>query len=443
MKHFLIFFVLVMLFGCNESDEPLSIKNQYALLEIVSGNNQSGITGQLLEDSLILKVTPKNTTLKVDHFYVKAKMAKGNGDIIGSGYSNNFVSNANGKIKLQWRLGCDQKDQLLTFYLYNFDSCSFNVNPPLACTPIDSVTFSATSSTPSGWNRSCGISWVDRYNTKFRTQNNQLYAVNSGTLYKYIEGAETRWWDKIPGVPVTDIFDFGFTSTGSVYLLTENHGVYYSSDFKIWTLQTNGILDPRYPLSILVEDSVVYVSFMFDGVYRMRTSAPNFWKKLLIDGKYNEEYKFLTRHPNGELYLIDKWGTYWVSENSGDSWDRVPLEYKYANYETEDLKIHPSGTIYIGSGDASLAILNPDTYTGELISYYQWNASYQIIDNIFFRDDGVYYLVSFTPNPGIYSSANGWQKVDIGFNESISTFAFDSRGEFIVAKYDGIYYKKD
>jgi hypothetical protein len=67
----------------------------------------------------------------------------------------------------------------------------------------------------------------------------------------------------------------------------------------------------------------------------------------------------------------------------------------------------------------------------------------QVINNITFRDDGVYYLVNFTPNPGIYTSALGYQKYDIGYEDKFSRFVFDSQGRVIVMKYDGVYYKKE
>jgi hypothetical protein len=441
------FLLFVIMAACSgDEDTPSPQNDKYGSLQINGGNEQLGIPGKLLTDTLRITVTPKNSSFKPGNFVIRPRVQKGNGAVMDpyfAGKSPELISaDSKGNFKTLWQLGCGDKEQLLSFYLYYTDSCGLYTIAQGLCDPIDSVTFTATAKAPHGWNLSCGITSADKYNTKIHDYKGQLYAVNYGTLYKLVI-KEGMGWEKVPGVPSNKIFDFGFTSTGSIYILTDGEGVYRSGDLESWTPVNNGILDPRYPKSLLVEDSVVYVSFNFDGLYRLRPSVGTTWKKLLIDGKYWEEYAFITRHPNGNLYIADKWDTYWVSANSGDSWKRLSLEYKYVNYETEDLKISSAGMIYIGSGDASLAILNPDTYKGEVHSYYQWNASHQTINNIIFRNDGVYYLVNHTPDPGIYTSANGWQKVNIGFGKPIHQFVFDPAGKFLVGSYDGLYYWKE
>jgi hypothetical protein len=437
----LSYLLILILLGCEE-DNPKPVK-KYADLDIISGNKQSGKTSEALASEIVLRVTPINNQYKRENFYIEQRSQE-DGLITASSSSITGLISADqtGVIKAIWKLGCLKKDQAITLYLYYSDSCTWLTLKP--CVPIDSVQVTATASTPQGWNKACGIYEVDQFNTRIRTYNNTQYAVNSGKLYR-AEMDEGMFWREVPGVPVDDIFDFGFTSTGKVYALTETHGVYKSDDLQTWTSTSNGILDPRYPISLLVEDTTVYVSFLFDGLYRMRPAQSNFWKKLLINGKYYEEYEWVTRHPNGNLYLVDKWDDYWVSSNSGNSWTHIPIQYKYVNYQTEDLKIHSSGQIYIGSGDASLAILNPETYTGTLHTYYQWNASHQLINNIIFRNtNDVYYLVNYTPDPGIYSSVNNWQKIDIDFGDKpIKLFVFEPNGKFLLGTYDGIYYWKD
>ena len=438
--------VLFLAIGCIHKEDPAPQKIKFATLEIVNGDHQSGTSGNFLNDTLVLAVKSKLANLKVSDFEILAEMKMGNGKIESynfqwTGSSKIVSADDKGIFEARWSLGCDKANQVLAFYLFHRDSCQVQAILNGSCIPIDSVTFSATASTPSGWNRSCGIDGTDRYNTKIHKFNEQIFAVSQGSLYKAVK-SETLSWEKLENLPVTDIYDFGFNSKGWLYLLTDNHGLYLSKDLHTWTATSQGILDPRYPIGLLVEDSVVFASFYFDGLYRLRI-AESFWKKLLINGIYWEEYHFPTRHPNGNLYTVDKWDTYWVSTNSGDIWNNIPLEYKYSNYQTEDLKINSSGLIYIGSGDASLAILSPDTYTGQVYSYYQWNASSQFVDNIIFDGNDTYYLVNFTPNPGIYSSKNGWQKVDIGFNKPINQFVIDAEHKFLLGTYEGIYYYKD
>ena len=55
----------------------------------------------------------------------------------------------------------------------------------------------------------------------------------------------------------------------------------------------------------------------------------------------------------------------------------------------------------------------------------------------------VYYLVNFTPNPGVYSSSQSRSKIDLGFDKTILEFEFDLVGKFILVSYDGSYYWKE
>ncbi|HEX6890278.1 MAG TPA: hypothetical protein VF141_06285, partial [Chryseolinea sp.] len=290
-KFNLLCLLVLALTGCDEeSNNVKPTVEKYAMLEIVDGNNQSGVTGQFLKDSIVIKVIPKNSSLKAERFYVRAKMAKGNGYVAELYYSQVALAASNGRIRTSWNLGCDEKDQLLTFYLYNFDSCMYNILPAPICTPIDSISVKATASTPPGWNRSCGIVDPDYYFTNFRTHAGVVYAVNRGSLFKAVR-KETLWWEKITNVPVNDVVDFDFNSTGKVFIVSDKQGVFTSNDMKTWNSVSSGLLDPRNPIGLLVEDSVVYVSYYFDGLYRLR-SGSTFWKKLLVNGFYNDEYKF-------------------------------------------------------------------------------------------------------------------------------------------------------
>lgn len=437
----------LVLCSCGSDNDPEpnthAAREKYATLSIVSGDGQTGTFSSLLDDSLIMQVATAHEELALNRFYLKASVVNGNGSVNSdqwSSWPDISLPSANGKFKATWKLGCDGTTQSVRFYLFHMDSCNFIGGAPANCAAIDSVTFSATVSlgSSSGWVKICGIDWVDSYNTKIRTFGDEIYAVNQGSLYKLKDGV-IRYWEELSNVPYR-AYDFGFDSQGTLYILTEENGIFVTEDQNHWKSYGTGILDTRYPIGFLVEDSVVYASFHFDGMYRLRKNS-DFARKLLIDGKYYEEYAFPARHPNGDLYVIDKWDNYWTSSNSGDSWTALSIEWKYVNYETKDFKIHPSGLLYIGSGDASLAILSPTTYMGDLHKYYQWNGSSQHIENIQFNGKDVYYLVSHTTNPGIYSSTTGWQKINIGFEETISLFHRMKDGTFLIGSMDGIYYK--
>ena len=44
--------------------------------------------------------------------------------------------------------------------------------------------------------------------------------------------------------------------------------------------------------------------------------------------------------------------------------------------------IDAAGSLYIGGADATISILDPNTYQGEVHRHYEWNASSQTVNNI-------------------------------------------------------------
>ena len=120
-------------------------------------------------------------------------------------------------------------------------------------------------------------------------------------------------------------------------------------------------------------------------------------------GAGSQRYFFITRHPKGDLYLFNDWHNLMLSKNSGETWQYVPVYYQYIHYAVYDFKIDKNGTLYIGAGDASISILSPLTYEGNVFTYYEWNANHQIVNNIVFYNDDEFYLVNYNPKPGVFT----------------------------------------
>lgn len=445
MKQLLLATLLLVVFsGCEDDLAPVAPEpaSKYAVLSVLGGNGQTGLRAAVLQDSLTMQVTTDHDQLSLDKFYLKVSMVEGNGIVTGDsrwGREEILFPDASGIFKAAWKLGCDETRQSVEFSLFYADSCNWMSKLQEICTPIDTVLISATAFLESAsWLKICGIDRVDAYHTRIRTFGAEIYAVSFGKLYR-LKDEEPKYWEELPNLP-DRIYDFGFNSQGTLYALTHEKGIFVTDDQIHWKSYGTGILDPRYPVGFLVEDSVVYASFSFDGMYRIRKNSL-FARKLLVAGKYHEQYDFPVRHPNGDLYIVDKWDTYWKSSDSGDMWAAVPIGWKYVHSETMDFKIHPSGFLYIGSGDASLAILSPDTYEGDFYKYYQSNGASQHIQNIQFDGNDVYYLVCYTPDAGIYSSTTGWKKIDLGFDRGISIFHRMKDGSFLLGTGDGLYYK--
>jgi hypothetical protein len=194
----------------------------------------------------------------------------------------------------------------------------------------------------------------------------------------------------------------------------------------------------RQPTSFLVEDSAMFVSFYSDGPYRT-TDNGNFWKKLVVGG-ISERFYYIRRHPDGRLMLFDEFSNFLVSADNGDTWKLVFIDYKYVNNQVFDFKIAPDGRLYIGAENSSLAIIDPNTYQGDVHSYPQYNSNEQTINNITITGDNVYYLVNYSSIPGIYSESNSWKWVDIGFNGRIDYYYLKENNKYLVDSDGWVYY---
>jgi len=423
------FLISGMFTGCTKTSNPGSGGGVAATLSLLKGNNQQGIYGEILNDTFVLKVLCSDSAAR---FVIGYKMIQGNGMIPNTygGYLSTFTMD--GLIRFNWRLGCNNPVQKLELYLYAVDKYN---NP--ATNASDSIMVTATGTAPSGWGRSCGCEIQDIFSFKiFTHDNSRLYMVNGGLFYSDDKGIN---WYKVEGVPNwNDINDAQFNSKGWLYIVTMNNGIYYTKDMITWQAINTGILDYRTPTAFTVEDNTLFVSFYFDGPY-MTTNNGDFWRKMPV-GFGSQRYYFIRRYPNGSIYMFNDWSDLLISSDNGTSWQKTNVNSQYINYDVYDFGISSDGNLYIGSGDATIAALSPQTYTGPVQSYYQWNANSQLIRNIQFFNNDVYYLVCYTPNPGIYTRNNNWSILNLGFTQNIDYYYIKNDGKFLLAS-NGLYYK--
>lgn len=432
-RSFPILALLCLLFGCTrEKDDGPS-----ASLSVIRGDKQSGIYGELLNDTIVLQIAPVDTS---GLFRIKYEAVQGNGTLEHLGNYLTGVLPApdrQGVIKVRWRLGCNSATQKIRFSVYPAAAVNWEGEVAAGQAPLDTLVISAAGQPPVGWGRACGCEVRYPYRFKiFTHDNNRLYMVNAGLYYSGDQGIN---WYKVAGIPHwSDIVEAQFNSKGWLYVLTKDHGVYYSRDLASWESINNGILDYRDPTAFLVEDSTLFVSFYFDGPYKTDNNGA-FWRKLLVGGN-SQRFYHIRRHPNGNIYLIDDWGDLKLSENYGRTWQHIAVSYQYLPHSINDFNIHPDGTLYLGGDDATISALSPVTYTGETHRYYEWNGSSQSVSNIRFFNNDVYFLVNSTPRPGIYSRNNNWGKIDLGFPKPVWYFHIKSDGKFLLAS-DALYYK--
>lgn len=432
----LVLLIVAFIFSCEKDDIASTEVNAYGKLEIIHGDNQSGYFGEFLSDSIVIKASSNNNSRS---YLIKWEMIQGNGDIEG-GYLNNvneYIVDNSGLLEIKWRLGCDMNIQKVKLSLYvdstrnEYGYLNYHKNPS------HSLIISANGTKPTtGWAKSCGSKGLDEAAAKIISyDDNTLYLVNRG-LYKSTDQGLN--WYKVEGVPHWDnIVDAQFNSSGWLYLLVKDYGVSYSMDLLNWEYINNGILEYTYPRALLVEDSTLFVSFGYDGLYRTSDNG-GFWRKLHVGGGGGDYYE-ISRHPNGDLYVFDTWSDLFISKNSGDNWEAVEIDHKYVYSTVYDMVIDEYGNIYIGANDARISKITVDTYEGEIHDFYEMNHSSQHVEDIKIINNIVYFTVNGNPTPGIYSSQN-WQRLEIGFDKRIYNYYLKKDGTFLLISSDGLYY---
>ncbi|GAA3930670.1 sialidase family protein [Hymenobacter algoricola] len=410
-----------------------------ATLTLVRGDQQTSTYGASLPDSLVLKVTPAAAKAAQD-YVVTFKMRVGNGSVeaapSGLAQSNTLLVDRKGLARTRWSLGCNAQQQKVTFYLLA-PGCQ---GP--GCLPLDSVSVTATAQKPTGWSRACGPSPSRGPAAEFCNCAGGLYALFGGLPYTSTDEG-VNWRPLTAPVPNEDVQFLKCNSAGTLYALLRNSGVYTSTNKgATWTAINNGILDHRYPIGLQVEDNAVFVSFYFDGLYRTTTNG-GFWRKLLLDGKYYEQYSFLTRHPNGSLYVFDKWSALFKSTDNGDNWQKQTTSSQYIGSPAYDMAVDNAGNLVVASSyDGYVATLSPVTLTGSVTSFYtpQTHSTCQV-DQLTPYQNKMYFLVRGNLTPGVYAGTPGnYALASTGFTKPINCFHIRPDGTLLVSSSDGLYY---
>jgi len=443
IKYFniLLLISLSTFWSCEEDELGKEINSTiletFGKLEIIHGDKQSGFFGEFLSDSIIVKASSNSLNRR---YLIKYEMLKGNGEIErgdSNKYWDDFNIDSTGIFQLNWRLGCNFNIQKLKLTVHVDSTKNYYGDYIYYNMPSDSIIITANAIKPKGWIKSCGTGSLYFSDSKIISYENTLYLVGRGLYSSTDQGLN---WKKIEGIPISDsdkIINAQFNSQGWLYITTENLGVCYTKDLQNWEFINNGILDHRTPTTFLVEDSTLFVSFYFDGPYKSTDNGKS-WNKMFVSNNADRFYH-ITRHPNGDIYLFDKWGILWKSKDSGNSWKKVDIEYKYVDSPIYDLEIDNSGDIYIGADDASISKVSSETYTGELHTYYEMNNSSQSVEKIREINNVIYFTVNGNPRPGVYSNQN-WEKIELDFDKPILDYFLKKDGTFLLLSNDRVYY---
>lgn len=313
---------ILMAISCKSDD---ALPN--ASIEIISGDNQTGVSGEYLLEPVAIKVSSK---FQPNMLMVFGKEVDGFGQVFVEKLSSSFeiesrtpILNENYEARLFPSLGCETGEQTFEIQIRSTD-CEFGEE----CTVLGSTTvkFTANANT-SGWEKICG----SRYLKDIKKHSDIFYATTSplslNTRSTLMKSTDYRKWELIYDFE-RPIYNFEVLANGDLIVLTST-GIFLSDDGVNWentfvevSTESGGLYDSE----MLAEDSLILVSNVeneFDSkakLYRTRNNGES-WDE--IDAPI---FSYpIVRNANGNIYGFDTDLNVYFSSNSGNTWDQLSI----------------------------------------------------------------------------------------------------------------------
>lgn len=317
LTHFICavsFALLICITSC-KSDDSVSPDSQ---LEILSLETSNAYKGDYLDEIVTIQVS---SPIPYQQLRLIGRQVNGSGFAVDlQPPQSSFFGvrvNEQYQARLLLSLGCEENQ---TFRL-TLKQISQELGEDNELTTLD---FDINAGDhPSGWKRLCGAPSLENY---FESADG-LYIVNNYSEAPFDPfrsrisvSTDYLQWEEFGEVD-SYVYDFDITNENIVHALTLN-GVQSSTNGADWqTWPSNGLpLDEEFvsPLSILAEDSVVFVTYsdfsgFFTNTYRTRDQGIN-WEVLPTYGLT------LSRLNNGNLLSLTEQAGIYLSEDSGNSW---------------------------------------------------------------------------------------------------------------------------
>jgi hypothetical protein len=172
MKAQLLFLLstFFLFWGCKPETVDPTPPRKAKTISIAWGDGQQGTFNNRLADSLVVVVQDSNgNPLEREPVWFNFE---GNLAFVPN---NIYLTDPAGQVSFDWIPGCTEGIQEAKAYLFS----SFSTT----ATKLDSVTFKANVSEPSGWARACGLRFAISGKRYFRKFDGTIYLVNGTEIY--------------------------------------------------------------------------------------------------------------------------------------------------------------------------------------------------------------------------------------------------------------------
>lgn len=329
---FLLVALVSFYYGCKKDNHPKpSQPNSAYQITLVQGNNQVDTIGNMLRDSIKVKVTQNGAPLKN---YTVEFIRSNCDDII----TTEAKTSASGQASFAWYLsGTTGGQSLKVILLANGDK-------------QDSITVKATGLTATkGWHRAGCVQNFEISGVAVLSSGRLLASVNANTYPYYSDDNAISWHPLMSFTNSHFVDKIVAGGPNEIFVATDDEGLFYSNDNgNTWSNISAGIdnatgfADFAYTRSgklIYTDNSGVYISPDKGATWNDASSGLPFGQS------YNP-----CEELNGDLYIIGSDGELYKSTNNGGLW--VNLGSSKGNIllaSVESLYIDANGDMYLSN----------------------------------------------------------------------------------------------
>ncbi|MDB5137876.1 MAG: hypothetical protein JWP37_4479 [Mucilaginibacter sp.] len=404
MKNFFytVLILLICCFGCKKDKHPTPGDTETGLkIQIIQGNNQKDTVGNLLKDSIRVKIT--NNGAPVSNYIVQFKR---------SGCEDASIpeqtTSAGGQASYAWNLSGETGGQTLDIVLLDNNR---NKKDSVGATAIGIAALH-------GWHQGGCVQNFPVNNVSVLSSGRLLLSLNRVDYLYYSDDNSTSWHPLKTFSKSYFISKIVTTGQNEIFLATQDNGVFYSKDNgQNWTNISSGIADAA-GFADLAYTSSGKLIFTGDGGVYMSSDKGVTWIEsdyLLPDGRCYYPCEQL----NGDLYIIGPDSELYKSVDGGNSWANQGTALgNFLLASVESIFIDDNGDMYIGTphnGPNTNGIIYKSTDSSKtwnsVLSMSSANSSYPNITQIS-KLGGIYYF-SFAGR-GVYKTANFSSYSNIG-----------------------------
>lgn len=334
MKRLLYLTALLMIFcfGCKKDKHDGPGDGSSVLkIQLISGSNQKDTVGNLLKDSIIVKVTENG--LPAGNYAVQFKRS-GCEDVS----ITQKTTGDNGLVSYAWYLSGETGGQLLRAILTDNNG-----------NKKDSVMINATGITAAhGWHRSGCVQNFPVNNVSALSSGRLLSAVNKAG-YPYYSDDNAVSWHPLKSFPGNQLITKIMPGAPNEAFIATQQGLFYSSNNgQSWTSISSSIADPTNFADFTYTKNGTLIFSDNSGAYLSDDKGAT-WIDASFGLPDGMSY-YPCEAPNGDLYIVGSDAELYKSINGGNTWVNQGSSVGNTLLSSiESLFIDDNGDMYIGT----------------------------------------------------------------------------------------------